>query len=58
MALWDSVLSPAPRVSFAGSAGHIDLHVSQAQTSASHFLTCALSTALQFCNEILISQFC
>lgn len=31
--------SLAPCDSFAGSAGHIDLHVSQPQTSASHSLT-------------------
>lgn len=58
MALWDPVLSSAPCDSFAGSTGRIDRHASQPQTSAGHFLACALSTGLQFCNGILISQFC
>lgn len=58
MALWDSVLSPAPRDSFASSTCHIDLLMSQPQTSAGEFLACALSTGWQFCNGILISQFC
>lgn len=43
---------------FASSTCHIDLLMSQPQTSAGEFLACALSTGLQFCNGILISQFC
>lgn len=37
--LCETVFSPASCDSFAGSTGHIDLHVSQPQTSASHSLT-------------------